>query len=195
MKVTSTEIPDLLIVEPKVFGDSRGFFLETYQEKKYKELGISAKFVQDNLSFSSKGVLRGLHIQKNFPQGKLVQVIQGEVFDVAVDMRPISPYFKKWVGVFLSDKNKKQFWIPAGFAHGFVVISDTALFSYKCTDYYYPQHEVAIKWDDPDIGITWPVTAPLVSDKDKAGVFVKDLDLKQVNKSRWGDYQSAYVGY
>ena len=171
MNILATEIPGVLIVEPKVFGDTRGFFLETYQQERYSQGGMDAVFIQDNLSFSRKGILRGLHIQNPHPQGKLVQVIQGEVFDVAVDVRVGSPTFGRWVSVALSGENKRQLWIPAGFAHGFLVTSETALFSYKCTDYYAPQHELTIHWNDPDLAIPWPLQGqePQLSGKDREG--------------------------
>ena len=167
MEVFETELPGVMILEPKVFGDARGFFLETWNQERYREAGIPAGFVQDNLSFSGKGTLRGLHFQNPNAQGKLVQVLQGEVYDVAVDIRQGSPTFGKWVGVTLSAENRRQVFVPAGFAHGFCVISDNALFSYKCTDIYNPKAEVSIIWNDPDIGIDWPVTEPELSEKDR----------------------------
>jgi len=168
---TKTKIPDLLILNPQVFGDARGFFMETYQKERYSQLGIP-EFVQDNCSFSTKGILRGLHLQDP-PQGKLVQVLQGEVFDVAVDMREDSPTYLKWEGIILSGDNHKQFWIPAGFAHGFYVLSETALFYYKCTEYYNPKTEMTIAWNDPKINIRWPLQGELVlSDKDLKGIQV-----------------------
>ena len=167
MEAFDTELPGVMILEPKVFGDARGFFLETWNQERYREAGIPAGFVQDNLSFSGKGTLRGLHFQNPNAQGKLVQVLQGEVYDVAVDIRQGSPTFGKWVGVTLSAENRRQVFIPAGFAHGFCVISDNALFSYKCTDIYNPKAEVTIIWNDPDIGIDWPVTEPELSEKDR----------------------------
>ena len=176
MKIIDTIIADVKIIEPKVFGDERGFFLETFQEQKYKSaLNIQDDFVQDNHSRSSKNVLRGLHFQRNNPQGKLVRVVRGEVFDVAVDIRPESPTFKQWVGVYLSEENKTQFWIPPGLAHGFVVISDYADFEYKCTNYYDPSSEGCLCWDDPEVGISWPVSAPLLSEKDKKGLTLAEL--------------------
>jgi dTDP-4-dehydrorhamnose 3,5-epimerase len=167
MKIFTTEIPGVLIIEPDVFHDQRGYFMELWNQKRYVAAGLDVTFVQDNLSYSTLGVLRGLHFQNPNAQGKLVYVLQGEVFDVAVDIRVGSPTFKKWVGVTLSSENKRQFYIPEGFAHGYCVLSDTALFAYKCTDFYNPSAEGGIKWDDPDIGIDWPITNPLVSDKDK----------------------------
>lgn len=152
-----TEIDGVIIVETKVFGDSRGYFMETYEERKFAEGGIDAKFVQDNQSKSSKGVLRGLHFQKTHPQAKLVRVIKGEVYDVAVDLRKDSPTYGKYVGVILSEENKRQFFIPRGFAHGFLVLSDEAEFCYKCDDFYHPEDEGGLMWNDPAIGIDWPL--------------------------------------
>jgi dTDP-4-dehydrorhamnose 3,5-epimerase len=170
MDVKKTEIEGLLIIEPKVFGDDRGFFLETYNQKRYQDAGIPGTFVQDNLSFSRKGVLRGLHFQDPNAQGKLVSCPMGEVFDVAVDIRKGSPTFGKWMGVHLSGENKRQLWIPPGFAHGFLVTSETALFSYKCTEYYSPKDEKTILWNDPEIGIKWPMKEGLqLSTKDLQG--------------------------
>jgi len=167
MKVTQTALPGVLILEPKVFGDERGFFMETWQRQRYRELGIDADFVQDNLSFSQAGVLRGLHFQNPNAQGKLVQVLQGEVYDVAVDIRIGSPSFGQWAAVRLSSENKRQFYVPPDFAHGFCVLSETALFSYKCTDYYNSDAEASIRWDDPAIGIKWPIDSPSLSEKDR----------------------------
>jgi len=176
MKVRETELSGVLIIEPDAYHDKRGFFMESYNQRGYKELGIKESFVQDNLSFSAKGVLRGLHFQSPRPQGKLVQVLLGEVFDVAVDIRVGSPTFGKWVGVTLSSDNKRQLYVPPDFAHGFVVTGDSALFAYKCTDYFFPNHSVAIAWDDPQLGIKWPVAAPVLSDSDKAQPTLKDID-------------------
>ena len=157
MKVIETELTGCVVIEPKVFGDERGFFLETFQASRYRDLaGIDLDFVQDNHSRSGKGVLRGLHFQKRKPQGKLVRVVRGEVFDVAVDIRPDSPSFGKWHGVRLSEENKRQFWVPPGCAHGFLVLSDVADFEYKCTDYYDPSDEGALLWSDADLSIAWP---------------------------------------
>lgn len=176
MKVIDTVIPDVKIIEPRVFGDERGFFLETFQAERYREqAGIDLAFVQDNHSRSSRGILRGLHFQKQRPQGKLVRVVQGEVFDVAVDLRPESPTFKQWVGEILSGSNCKQLWVPPGLAHGFLVLSDHADFEYKCTDYYHPEDEACLIWNDPDIGIDWPTTSPTLSDKDRAGLSLRQL--------------------
>ncbi|WP_127021653.1 dTDP-4-dehydrorhamnose 3,5-epimerase [Rheinheimera mangrovi] len=171
MKVSHTKLKDCLIIEPKVFGDDRGFFLETFQSDRYAELAqIDLPFVQDNYSRSIEGVLRGLHFQKTKPQGKLVRVVRGEVFDVAVDIRPDSPTYGQWEGVILSEQNKLQFWVPPGFAHGFLVLSDIADFEYKCTDFYDPKDEGAIRWDDPDLNIQWPKVDNLIlSEKDKNG--------------------------
>ncbi|MBE5202634.1 MULTISPECIES: dTDP-4-dehydrorhamnose 3,5-epimerase [Pectobacterium] len=176
MQVIDTIIHGAKIIQPKVFGDARGFFLETFEKRRYQEmLDIDVDFVQDNHSRSSKGVLRGLHFQKTKPQGKLVRVVRGEVFDVAVDIRQDSPTYGKWYGVTLSEENKTQFWLPPGLAHGFVVLSDTADFEYKCTDYYDPSDEGCLLWNDPEVGIEWPITAPLLSEKDKLGKLFKDL--------------------
>jgi len=184
MRVTPLALPEVLLVEPAVFGDVRGFFMESFSARRYAEVGISGPFVQDNVSRSQRGVLRGLHLQHPHAQGKLVSVLEGEVFDVAVDVRVGSPTFGRWVGECLSAENHRQLYVPAGFAHGFVVTSDEALFSYKCTDYYYPQDERSVRWDDPRIGIVWPVEAPTVSAKDQAG-----LPLDQVPAGNLPRYQ------
>lgn len=175
MKMTPTALPDVLLIEPKVFGDERGYFFESWQQQRYQELGLDLGFVQDNVSFSQKNILRGLHIQHPYSQGKLVYVLQGEVFDVAVDVRRGSPHFGRWVGFTLSAENHHQLYIPPGFAHGFCVTSDTALFAYKCTDLYHPETELSIAWDDPDIGIAWPVDRPNLSKKDGDGWRLKDI--------------------
>lgn len=176
MKVINTKIDGVKIIEPRVYGDARGFFLETFEKQRYQSLlGIDFDFIQDNHSRSSKNVLRGLHFQKINPQGKLVRVVCGEVFDVAVDIRKDSHTYGQWEGVILSEENKKQFWIPPGLAHGFVVLTDVADFEYKCTDYYNPQHEECLLWNDPVVGIDWPVTQPVLSEKDKMGKLLKDL--------------------
>ena len=170
-----TEIEGVYIIEPKVFGDDRGYFMETYKDSDFIEAGLDYKFVQDNQSKSRRGVLRGLHYQKQFPQAKLVRVISGEVFDVAVDLRKGSPTYGKWVGVILSSENKKMFMIPRGFAHGFVVLSETAEFVYKCDEVYHPEDEGGIMWNDPDIGIDWPYKEePLLSEKDKKHPHLKE---------------------
>jgi dTDP-4-dehydrorhamnose 3,5-epimerase len=167
VKVINTKLKDCLIIEPEVFGDDRGFFLEIFQAERYSYLaGINLPFVQDNHSRSSRGVLRGLHFQKTKPQGKLVRVVQGEVYDVALDIRRGSSTFGQWEGVILSAENKRQFWVPPGFAHGFLVLSDTADFEYKCTDYYDPADEGCVLWNDPDLAIPWPLADPVLSNKD-----------------------------
>ncbi|EKO3374488.1 dTDP-4-dehydrorhamnose 3,5-epimerase [Vibrio fluvialis] len=176
MKVIDTKIPDVKIIEPTVFGDERGFFMETWNQKRFEELvtSKSIKFVQDNHSKSKKGILRGLHYQTEHTQGKLVRVVSGEVFDVAVDLRKNSPTFGEWVGEFLSSDNKRQLWIPEGFAHGFYVTSEEAEFVYKCTNYYDPKSEVSIMWNDKELDINWPISStPLLSDKDLSGVNFK----------------------
>ena len=175
IKVTRNEIEGLAVIEPTIFRDERGYFVETYNENDMKEAGLDLRFVQDNQSMSRKGVLRGLHFQKQYPQGKLVRVLQGRVFDVAVDLRANSPTFGKWFGVELSDENMKQFYIPEGFAHGFYVMSDVAVFAYKCTDFYHPGDEGGMKWDDPEIGIEWPLDGePLLSEKDRKWLGIRD---------------------
>jgi dTDP-4-dehydrorhamnose 3,5-epimerase len=179
MKVIPTAIPDVLIIEPKVFGDDRGFFFESFNLDTFRAVtGLDVNFVQDNHSKSAKNVLRGLHYQIQQPQGKLVRVVQGEVYDVAVDLRRSSKTFGRWVGINLSAENKKQFWVPAGFAHGFVVLSETAEFLYKTTDYYAPQFERSIRWNDPELAISWPLSDdPLLSAKDGNGHFFKDAEM------------------
>ncbi|MFZ6049015.1 dTDP-4-dehydrorhamnose 3,5-epimerase [Pseudomonas sp. CR3202] len=174
-----TALPEVLILEPTVFGDERGFFFESFNARAFEAAtGLKREFVQDNHSRSQRGVLRGLHYQLQQAQGKLVRVVQGEVFDVAVDVRRSSPTFGRWVGVHLSAENKRQLWVPEGFAHGFLVLSDYAEFLYKTTDYYAPEHERSIRWDDPDLAIDWPLAeAPQLSAKDKAGVNFKDADV------------------
>lgn len=178
MKVIKTSLEDCVIIKPEVFGDERGFFLETFQAKRYSEIaGISTSFVQDNYSRSSKNVLRGLHFQKTKPQGKLVRVVKGEVYDVAVDIRLNSSTFGQWEGVILSEENKNQFWVPPGFAHGFVVLSESADFEYKCTEYYDPSDEESLLWNDPSLKIPWPIESPKLSEKDKNAKLLSDLDL------------------
>ena len=167
MKTLPTRLPGVLLLEPRVFGDARGYFLETWNDSAYRAAGIDAPFVQDNLSRSTRGVLRGLHFQNPEPQGKLVTVLDGSVFDVVVDLRVDSPTFAQWLGVTLSGEQPRQLWVPEGFAHGFQVLSDTALFAYKCTRAYAPDHERSLCWDDPDVGIAWPIPDPTLSDKDR----------------------------
>ncbi len=180
MEVIETEIPGLRVVQPKVFGDARGFFFESYSAERYRQAGIEATFVQDNVSYSRRGILRGLHFQNPGSQGKLVSVLQGEVFDVAVDVRHGSPTFGKWYGLHLNEQNKTQFWIPAGFAHGFIVTSETALFSYKCDAYYSPQTEFSLLWNDPDLGIAWPDITPSLSAKDEKALRLRDFERSQL---------------
>jgi dTDP-4-dehydrorhamnose 3,5-epimerase len=168
VKVTTTDLPGVLIIEPNVFGDERGFFVETFQSERYREVaGIALPFVQDNHSRSKRGVLRGLHRQTRHVQGKLVRAARGEIFDVAADIDPKSATFGRWVGVTLSDTNHRQLWIPPGYAHGFVVVSEIADFEYKCTDYYDPESEAGVIWNDPDLDIAWPIETPTLSEKDK----------------------------
>lgn len=175
MNVITCDIPGLVIIEPKVFGDARGFFMETWNQQRYRAAGLDWNFVQDNLSFSRRGILRGLHFQNPKGQGKLVYVLQGEVFDVAVDIRKKSPTFGRWHGLILSAENRKQFFVPAGFAHGFAVLSETALFAYKCTELYTPQNEISLLWNDPDVGVQWPLENPHLSEKDIRGIPLKDI--------------------
>jgi dTDP-4-dehydrorhamnose 3,5-epimerase len=175
MNVLSTDLPGVLIIEPKIFGDSRGFFFEIWNEERYRQAGIPPLTAQDNISRSAGGVLRGLHFQYPEPQGKLVYVLQGEVFDVAVDIRHGSPTFGRWVSCVLSEENHRQFYIPEGFAHGFCVQSEWALFAYKCTRTYRPQFDAAVAWDDPRIGIEWPIREPLLSTKDRAAPRLADI--------------------
>nr|WP_041297045.1 dTDP-4-dehydrorhamnose 3,5-epimerase [Janthinobacterium sp. Marseille] len=179
MKLVQTKIPDILLLEPNVLGDDRGFFFESFNERRFAEVtGKTVKFVQDNHSRSLRGVLRGLHYQIQQPQGKLVRVVSGEVFDVAVDIRKSSPTFGQWAGAVLSAENQRQMWIPEGFAHGFVVTSDTAEFLYKTTDYWAPEHERCIAWDDPAIGIDWPINGvPILSAKDQQGTRLADAEV------------------
>lgn len=175
-----TKIKDLYIIEPKVFGDDRGYFMETYNRKDFVEAGLDMVFVQDNESKSKKGVLRGMHFQTKFTQGKLVRCTQGEVYDVAVDLRKDSPTYGQWEGVLLSAENKKQFYVPEGFAHGFLVLSDEAVFNYKCTNLYAPEYDGGLLWNDPDVGIVWPlegIDEVILSEKDKIQPTLKELDL------------------
>lgn len=180
MNIISTGLDGVLIIEPDVHTDLRGFFIETYQRQRLWEQGLRERFVQDNLSFSKKRVLRGLHYQKNHPQAKLVAVVCGEIFDVAVDARPGSPSFGQWSGVILSDKNRRQLLIPKGFAHGFCVCSQTAYVLYKCSDYYHPGDEGGIHWNDPDIRIDWPIKDPILSEKDQRLPFLRNLDAEDL---------------
>ncbi len=180
MEFRATQIPDVIVIDPVVFEDPRGFFMETWQARKYSDAGIDAVFVQDSQSRSARGTIRGLHYQIEQAQGKLIRVIQGEAFDVLVDLRKSSATFGQWVGEVLSAGNRKIIWVPPGFAHGFQVLSDSAEFEYRCTDYYAPEHERTLRWDDPDIGIDWRLQGgqePLMSAKDLAGVALKDADV------------------
>jgi dTDP-4-dehydrorhamnose 3,5-epimerase len=177
MEFQRLEIPEVVLIKPKVFGDERGWFFEVWEARKFAAAGLDVPFVQDNYSRSVKGTLRGLHYQIQQPQGKLVRVTQGEVFDVAVDLRRSSPTFGKWVGTILSGDNKHQLWVPPGFAHGFYVLSESAEFFYKCTDFYAPQHERTLRWDDPELGVAWPLKgAPILSPKDQQGKPLADAD-------------------
>lgn len=175
MKITETELPGVVIIEPKVFGDERGFFVETFQTERYRAAGITDAFVQDNHSRSRRGVLRGLHFQHTRPQGKLVRVSRGSVFDVAADVDPASPTFGRYVAATLSDENHRQIWIPPGYAHGFCVLSESADFQYKCTTLYDPTDEAGVRWNDPDLDIRWPDIAPLLSAKDLGLPLLRDL--------------------
>jgi dTDP-4-dehydrorhamnose 3,5-epimerase len=182
MRIINTKIKEIKLIEPKVFSDQRGFFYESFSLKRYQNiLNIQSNFVQDNVSRSTKGVLRGLHYQLEQTQGKLVSVSQGEVFDVAVDIRVGSPTFGQWVGATLSAENKKQLWVPEGFAHGFIVLSEIAEFTYKCTNYYHPQSEKSILWNDPDININWPKNIkPILSNKDRSGAYLANMPKNQL---------------
>lgn len=175
MKISTTALPGVLIIEPKAFGDARGFFLETFQSQRYAKAGITLPFVQDNHSRSQRGVLRGLHFQRQHPQGKLVSVSRGAVFDVAVDINPNSATFAQYVATVLNDENHLQMWIPPGYAHGFCVLSDVADFHYKCTELYEPTDEAGIIWNDPDVNIAWPLNNPLLSEKDQKLPYLRDL--------------------
>lgn len=176
MKVIETELEGVLILEPRVFEDDRGSFMESWNDSRYKEFGIEGPFVQDNVSVSNRGVIRGLHFQDPNPQGKLVSVLHGGVYDVAVDVRIGSPTFGKWIAVELTAENRRQLWIPEGFAHGFQALSDGTVFSYKCTSYYSAGHEHSVRWDDPDIGIEWPIAEALLSPKDAAAPYFRGID-------------------
>lgn len=186
MKVTRLSIPEVILLEPRAFGDSRGWFLETWQVQRYAEAGLPERFVQDNVSCSQRGVLRGLHYQQPHGQGKLVQSLRGEVFDVAVDIRVGSPTFGQYVGAMLTEANHHQLYVPPGFAHGFCVVSETAIFSYKCTEFYMPECEGSVLWNDPEIGIEWPVEAPQLSAKD-----AKALPLREVARERLPVYEGT----
>ncbi|HVZ35223.1 MAG TPA: dTDP-4-dehydrorhamnose 3,5-epimerase [Polyangiaceae bacterium] len=186
MEVIAQEIPDVLLIKPKVFGDERGYFVETYQTERYATAGMRAPFVQDNMSRSRHGTLRGLHLQEPHGQGKLVTVLEGEVFDVAVDVRMGSPYFGRWVAAWLSAQNHHQMYIPPGFAHGFCVTSEHALFSYKCTELYHPESELGVAYNDPELAITWPVATPLVSGKDQ-----QNAPLSQIDRAKLPRYAEA----
>lgn len=175
LKAIATNLPGVIVIEPVVHGDARGFFVETWREDRYQELGIKDRFVQDNHSRSTRNVLRGLHFQRTNPQGKLVRVTRGSVFDVAVDINPTSPTFKKWVGVEISEENMRQFYVPPGYAHGFCVLSDTVDFLYKCTAYYDRSDEIGVRWDDPEIAVTWPIKTPSLSERDKTLPYLNDL--------------------
>ena len=175
MKVTRTKLPGVLVIEPDVFGDDRGWFCETWAQLRYAEIGVPELFVQDNVSMSARGILRGLHLQHPWGQGKLVQVVQGSVYDVAVDVRVDSPTFGQWIGETLSAEEHRQVWIPPGFAHGFCVTSETAVFMYKCTEAYHRETELGVAWNDPDLAIPWPVAAPTLSAKDSAYPRLRDI--------------------
>ncbi|MDD3180902.1 MAG: dTDP-4-dehydrorhamnose 3,5-epimerase [Opitutaceae bacterium] len=180
MNVLTCELAGPLIFEPKVFGDNRGFFLESWNRQRYRDAGVTYDLVQDNFSRSCRGTLRGMHWQNPQPQGKLVSVWDGEVWDVVVDIRRASPTYGSWFGLSLSADNKRQFWVPPGFAHGFVVLSDAALFHYKCTDYYSPKDEVGFRWDDPTVGIKWPVAQPILSPRDAAAPLFRDIPVEKL---------------
>jgi dTDP-4-dehydrorhamnose 3,5-epimerase len=184
MEVIPQSLPEVLLVKPKVFGDARGYFIETYNAERYQSSGIALTFVQDNLSRSRRGILRGLHLQNPHTQGKLVSVVEGEVFDVAVDVRVGSPNFGKWASAVLSAENHHQLWVPPGFAHGFVVTSENALFSYKCTDLYHPEAELGVAFDDPALGIPWPVSEPELSAKDKTNLPLSQIDPAKLPRYR-----------
>lgn len=180
MQIEKTNLPGVLIIEPRVFGDERGYFKEVYEQRRYAEAGIAEPFVQDNISLSRHGALRGLHYQIEHPQGKLVQVLQGEVFDVAVDLRRDSATFGQWAGTTLSGENHRQLYVPPGFAHGFYVTGETALLAYKCTDFYFPEHERTLLWNDQTVGIDWPLDGePIVSEKDAQGLPLSEVETYQ----------------
>lgn len=179
MKIIETRLPGVLILEPDVFGDDRGFFLESYNRKRYSQIpGLDVEFVQDNHSRSTQNVLRGLHLQKRQPQGKLVRAVTGHVWDVAVDVDPESPTFRQWEGVDLTEANHRQFYIPPGYAHGFCVLSPSADFEYKCTEFYAPDDEVGLRWDDPELSVRWPISAPVLSKRDSANASLREFLLR-----------------
>jgi dTDP-4-dehydrorhamnose 3,5-epimerase len=180
MKMIPCDLPGLVVVEPAVFEDPRGMFMELWHQGRYAAQGLTVGFVQDNLSLSRRGILRGLHFQNPNPQAKLLQVLQGEVFDVAVDLRRSSPTFGRWHGLALSAQNKRQFFVPPGFAHGFAVLSETALLYYKCSAFYCPKDELALRWDDPDLAIRWPVEHPVLSEKDARGYLLRNLPAERL---------------
>lgn len=180
VRIIDGELPGILIIEPNMYRDARGYFLETYNLRKYRELGIEVDFVQDNLSFSRRGVLRGLHYQNPCPQAKLVSVLAGEVYDVVVDLRRASPTFGRWQAIRLDGDSKRQCYVPPGFAHGFQVLSETALFYYKCSAFYAPRCEVTVRWDDPQLGIEWPLPDPILSPKDASAPFLRDLPIEKL---------------
>jgi len=184
MHVTPTALPSVLLIEPAVFGDARGYFFETWHRQRYSQHGMPRDFVQDNVSRSARGILRGLHLQEPHAQGKLVQVLEGEVFDVAVDVRVGSPTFGRWAGERLSSDNHRQLYIPEGFAHGFCVISESALLQYKCTELYHPETELSIAWNDPELGIEWPTREPLLSAKDRAATRLSDIPRERLPRFR-----------
>ena len=184
MQATPTALPEVLRIEPKVFGDARGYFFETWHRERYAELGLPREFVQDNLSRSQRGILRGLHLQEPYAQGKLVQVLEGAVFDVAVDVRVGSPTFGRWVSEVFSAENHRQLWVPPGFAHGFCVTSEAAVLSYKCTELYHPETELSVAWNDPGLAIPWPVQEPVLSKKDAAALRLADIPTERLPRYR-----------
>ncbi len=188
MNVTPTIIPGMLIIEPRVFRDERGAFFESFQDRRYRDAGVEAKFVQDCCSRSARGVLRGLHYQISRPQAKLCSVLRGEVFDVAVDLRRDSPAFGKWVGVHLSEANQRQVFLPCGLAHGFCALSEEAVFLYKCSDYYFPEHERTLLWNDTQLAIDWPIGDPILSPKDRVGVPLSEAECFKASRSALPDY-------
>jgi dTDP-4-dehydrorhamnose 3,5-epimerase len=193
MKVTRTPVSGVLLIEPVLFRDSRGYFMESWNRERYREAGLPDDFVQDNVSFSRCGVLRGLHFQQPHPQGKLLCVLHGAVFDVAVDVRVGSPTFGSWTGYVLSEENSRQLFVPPGLAHGFVVTSDTALLSYKCTEYYHPSTETTLLWNDPDLGVAWPVETPKLSAKDQAGIRLRDIPEERLPRFVSGPWRAVMI--